>query len=91
MLLLSGVALAPIGILAGAAVLVMKRGQIVSGALVYLMSILAGMFFPISVLPDWLERLAALVPLLYAFDGRTRALFSGTGWERTRSSSRSSR
>ena len=53
--LATGAAMAPIGILAGAAVLVMKRGQLISGTLVFLMSILAGMVFPVSVLPDGLE------------------------------------
>jgi ABC-2 type transport system permease protein len=79
--LATGAAMAPIGILAGAAVLVMKRGQVISGTLVYLMTILAGMVFPISVLPDWLEALSALIPLRYAFDGARQALFAGSGWE----------
>ena len=79
--LATGAAMAPIGILAGAAVLVMKRGQLISGTLVFLMSILAGMVFPVSVLPDGLEALSALIPLRYAFDGARQALFAGTGWE----------
>ena len=79
--LATGAAMAPIGILAGAAVLVMKRGQVISGTLVYLMTILAGMVFPISVLPDRLEALSALIPLRYAFDGARQALFAGSGWE----------
>jgi ABC-2 type transport system permease protein len=80
-LLLSGAALAPIGILAGAAVLVLKRGQVIAGTIVYLMSIVGGMLFPVSVLPSWLEPLAELVPLRYAFDGARDALFAGSGWE----------
>jgi ABC-2 type transport system permease protein len=79
-LLASAAAIAPIGILAGAAVLVFKRGQVVAGTLMYLMTILAGMVFPISVLPDWLESIAHLVPLTYAFNGARDALFNGSGW-----------
>jgi len=79
--LATGVAMAPIGILAGAAVLVMKRGQLISATIVYLMSILAGMVFPITVLPDALQALSALIPLRYAFDGARQALFTGSGWE----------
>jgi ABC-2 type transport system permease protein len=79
--LATGAAVAPIGILAGAAVLVMKRGQVISATLVYLMTILAGMVFPVSVLPDWLEPVAVVVPLTYAFDGARDALFAGSGWE----------
>jgi ABC-2 type transport system permease protein len=81
MLLVSGVALAPIGVLAGAAILILKRGQMIAGATVYLMSILGGMLFPVAVLPDWLEPLATLVPLRYALDGSRDALFAGSGWE----------
>lgn len=80
-LLVSGAALAPLGMLAGAAVLVFKRGTLVSTTLVYLLTILAGMVFPVSVLPDWLEPLADLVPLTYAFDGVRDAMFVGSGWE----------
>lgn len=80
-LFVSGLALAPIGVLAGAAVLVFKRGQMIAGGIVYLMTILGGMLFPVSVLPEWLQPLAKLVPLTYAFDGARDALFAGTGWE----------
>ncbi len=79
-LLFSGVALAPIGILAGAAVLVFKRGQLISGTLVYLMSLLSGMLFPVSVLPGWVSPLASAFPLRFAFEGTRSALFAGTGW-----------
>jgi ABC-type multidrug transport system permease subunit len=79
-LVASGVAMAPIGVIAGAAVLVFKRGHVVAGTLVYLLTILGGMVFPVSVLPDWLEPLAALVPITYAFDGARDALFTGSGW-----------
>jgi ABC-2 type transport system permease protein len=79
--LATGLAMAPIGILAGAAVLVMKRGQLLSATIVYLMTILAGMVFPVSVLPDGLEALSAVIPLRYAFDGARQALFAGSGWE----------
>lgn len=79
-LLVSGVALAPIGVLAGAAVLVLKRGQMIAGAVVYLMTLLGGMLFPVSVLPGWLQPLTDLVPLRYALDGARDALFTGAGW-----------
>lgn len=80
-LLCAGLALAPIGVLAGAAVLVFKRGQMISGAIVYLMTLLGGMLFPISVLPSWIQPLAQVLPLRYAFNGAREALFTGGGWE----------
>jgi ABC-type uncharacterized transport system permease subunit len=79
-LLTAAAAIAPIGIIAGAAVLVFKRGHVVAGTMMYLMTILAGMLFPVSVLPNWLEPLAHIVPLTYAFNGARDALFTGSGW-----------
>lgn len=80
-LLAAGSAMAPIGIIAGAFVLVFKRGHVVAGTLVYLLTILGGMVFPVSALPDWLEPLAVVVPITYAFEGARDALFTGSGWE----------
>jgi ABC-2 type transport system permease protein len=80
-LLFAGLALAPIGVLAGAAVLVFKRGQLIAGAIVYLMTLLGGMLFPISVLPSWVQPLADVLPLRYALNGARDALFTGGGWE----------
>ena len=77
----AGIALAPIGVLSGAAVLVFKRGQLIAGAIVYLMTLLGGMLFPVSVLPSWIQPLADILPLRYAFDGARDALFTGGGWE----------
>ena len=45
------------------------------------MTLLGGMLFPVTVLPEWLQPLSDLVPLLYAFDGARDALFAGSGWE----------
>jgi ABC-2 type transport system permease protein len=76
----AGFSLAPIGILAGAVVLLVKRGVAVVGGLVYAMTILGGALFPISVLPDWLEWLGRAMPIRFAFEGARAALFEGQGW-----------
>jgi ABC-2 type transport system permease protein len=73
-------ALAPIGILAGAVVLLVKRGVVIVGGLVYAMAILGGALFPIAVLPDWLEWLGRVMPVRFAFDGVRAALFTGRDW-----------
>lgn len=79
-LLVTGAAIAPVGILAGAAALTVKRGHIVSSTAVYVMTLLGGMVFPVAVLPEWLQWLSPLVPLRYAFDGARAAMFTGGGW-----------
>jgi ABC-2 type transport system permease protein len=74
-------ALAPVGILAGALVLVVKRGVTVVAILVSAMGFLGGAVFPISVLPDWLQWVGRAMPIRFAFDGVRAALFEGHGWE----------
>jgi ABC-2 type transport system permease protein len=79
---LSGTALAGIGITSGAFVLVFKRGATIVGLGLYAMTLLSGSVFPISTLPDWLQPIAKAMPLRFAFDGMRHALFQGDGWER---------
>ena len=44
------------------------------------MTLLAGMAFPVAVLPGWIRWISDLIPLRYAFDGARAALFAGGGW-----------
>jgi len=74
------VAMLSLGILAGAVVIVLKRGDSLVGLAVFGMALLSGAFFPVSVLPDWLEPISKLVPTRYAYDGIRSALYTGEGW-----------
>jgi ABC-2 type transport system permease protein len=76
----AGLALSTLGILAGAIVLVLKRGDILVGSLVYGLTLISGSVFPVSTLPGWLAALGRLSPLRLAFDGTRDALFQGSGW-----------
>lgn len=78
--LMSGAALATLGIVAGAAVLVFKRGELLVGAGIFTMTLVSGSVFPVSSLPDWLETAGSVSPLRFAFDGARDALFLGSGW-----------
>ena len=80
--LASATALVSLGIVAGAAVLVFKRGQVISGALIFGMTLITGAVFPVSALPDWLAQAGSVLPLRFAFDGARDALFQGSGWGR---------
>jgi len=76
----SGLALSTLGILAGAVVLVIKRGDVLLGALVYGLTLVSGSVFPVAALPDWLEAIGKLSPLKLALDGTRAALFGGSDW-----------
>jgi ABC-2 type transport system permease protein len=69
-----------IGIALAAGVLVFKRAELLSVLVTYAISTFGGAVFPVSVFPDWLERLTVLIPARYAFDGARAALFTGEGW-----------
>ncbi|MFY9578444.1 MAG: ABC transporter permease [Gaiellaceae bacterium] len=76
----SAVALSAIGLLAGALVIVLKRGEALASMAVFAMTLLGGSVFPISALPGWLEPLGKILPLRFAYDGVRAALFRGEGW-----------
>lgn len=80
MLVAAALAFAGLGILLGAVVLVVKRGEALVGLLTYALGILGGGFFPIAVLPAWLEAVARVAPTRFAFDGLREAIFQGGGW-----------
>jgi len=76
-LIASGLALAAVGVIAGAVVLVVKRGELLTASAVYAMAMLSGSVFPISTLPGWLEPVGRVLPLRFALDGMRSALFTG--------------
>jgi ABC-2 type transport system permease protein len=73
-------AMVGIGILSCAVVLLVKRGEIIVGMVIFGMGLLGGAFFPVSVLPGWVEILGRVVPTRFAFDGARSAIFTGGDW-----------
>jgi ABC-type multidrug transport system permease subunit len=80
-LTVAGIALSALGVLVGSLVLVIKRGELLAGMIPFAMGLLSGAFFPVSVLPGWLEVIGRVVPTRFAFDGLRAAVFEGAGWE----------
>jgi ABC-2 type transport system permease protein len=69
-----------LGLLSAGAILTFRRGV---GALTVGMTVLglaSGAFFPLSVLPHWLQTIANANPLAIAIHGLREALIGGTGW-----------
>jgi ABC-2 type transport system permease protein len=66
-----------VGILWAGIIMVVKRGEslITLGAMIVLTC--GGVLFPPSVLPHWMQAMAALIPLTYALDGMRHALLQG--------------
>ena len=76
-LLLSIVSFAGIGIISAAFVMVLKKGDPIAWAFGGLSTLLAGVYYPVAILPDWLERVSALLPLTYALEGMRKAVLQG--------------
>jgi len=66
-----------IGILSAALVLLVKKGDPVSWLIGGASSLLAGVYYPVSVLPDWLEPLSRVLPLTYCLDAMRLAILQG--------------
>jgi ABC-2 type transport system permease protein len=70
-----------LGLLTGAVIVTFRRG---TGFLAVLMSVLglaSGAFFPLALLPQWLQTFAEANPVAIAMEATREALIGGTGWE----------
>jgi ABC-2 type transport system permease protein len=56
-----------------------RFAQPISGALVYPMLALSGLFFPVERLPRWLEAIAYMLPTTHAV-ALLQGVWDGSGW-----------
>jgi ABC-2 type transport system permease protein len=70
---------AGVGMLWASVVLVIKRGEALITVIGYLVIIVSGTLFPPSLLPNWLQSLAKLIPLTHGLHGMRLALLQGYG------------
>ena len=80
-LLLAIVAFNALGLIAASVVIVIKQGNPV-GLLIGMASVLlAGVFYPASVLPAWLQAVGQVLPLTHALELMRRSVLRGEGLE----------
>lgn len=77
---LTVVSFAGLGIMASGFILVLKRGEPVTWAFAAFSSLLGGVFYPVTILPEWLQTISALLPLTYALHALRLALLQGASW-----------
>jgi ABC-2 type transport system permease protein len=75
--LLGAVSFAPLGLLMAAAVLVFKQTNAGAAFVISGLSLVAGLYFPVSLLPDWIQWASHVQPLTPAVD-LMRHLLIGT-------------
>lgn len=76
----SGMAMSTVGIVLISGVVLLKRAEALAAATGFGLAVLGGAYFPVAVLPDWLQRVTTVLPSRYAYDGIRAALFRGQGW-----------
>jgi ABC-2 type transport system permease protein len=78
-LLLAVISFNALGLLAASVVIVIKQGNPVNWLLGTASVLLGGVFYPTSVLPDWLQAIGRLLPLTHALELMRLAVLQGAG------------
>jgi ABC-2 type transport system permease protein len=69
-----------LGLLAAASIVTFRRGSSLVGVTMSVMGLASGAFFPLSLLPGWLQALAEANPISIAMESMRDALIGGAGW-----------
>jgi ABC-2 type transport system permease protein len=65
------------GVLSGAAIIWLKKGDPITWVLGSFGSILGGAYFPITVMPGWVQKISLLIPITYALDALRLTMLQG--------------
>jgi ABC-2 type transport system permease protein len=70
---------ASLGVLSASFLMVWKRGDPVGLLMGGLMTLFGGVFYPVSAMPEWLQRISYVLPITYGLDGIRGVLLRGAG------------
>lgn len=76
-LALTVITFSSLGILSASFIMVLKRGDPVTWLFNSLASLLGGVYYPIGIMPGWLQQVAGLIPVTYALRAMRLALLQG--------------
>lgn len=76
-LLLTLASFSALGILAASFIMLYKRGDPVLWLFGIVSSILGGVYFPVRILPQWMQHVSDYIPITYILKAMRRALFQG--------------
>ena len=79
-LLIAVSAFAALGIIAASVIMVIKRGDPVTGLFGGFATLVGGVFYPVEIMPGWLQAVANLLPITYALRAMRLALLQGASW-----------
>lgn len=72
-----------LGVVGAAAILTVRRGSGVATIAGGLLALLSGAYFPLTLLPVWLQHVAEWNPIAVALDGLRSSLLGGADWSET--------
>jgi ABC-2 type transport system permease protein len=76
-LILTIICFSSLGIISASFIMIYKQGDPINWALNTGSSLLGGVFYPITILPDWLQNLSYILPITYSLNAMRRALLQG--------------
>ena len=76
-LVLTMAAFSALGLISASAIVILKKGDPIELLLGSTSSLLGGAFFPLAVMPDWLQAVAKALPITYALEAMRAAIFAG--------------
>ena len=76
-LMFSIASFASIGMISAAFTIVLKKGDPIAWAMAGLSTLLSGVFYPVTVLPQWLQSFSSVLPLTYALNAMRHAMLQG--------------
>jgi ABC-2 type transport system permease protein len=80
-LILTIIAFSSLGIISASFIIVLKRGDPINWALSAVSGLLGGVFYPITVLPHWLQNFSYILPITYSLRAMRHALLQGYSFE----------
>lgn len=70
-----------LGMATGAVIFTLRRGGAFLGLSSLILNVSSGAYFPLTLFPDWVQRLSTLNPIAVTFDVARQTLLGGAGWE----------
>jgi ABC-2 type transport system permease protein len=74
------ICLAGVGLASAGIIMVTKVGDPIAWAFSTLSGFLSGVIFPVEILPDWLQKISAILPPTYALSALRKSLLVGLAW-----------
>jgi ABC-2 type transport system permease protein len=79
-LVLAIIAFASIGIISASIIMIIKRGEPITALFNSFAVLIGGIYYPVEILPNWLEVVSKLLPITYALRAMRLALLNGASW-----------